>query len=123
MRLNYMEQLAKMYEYPYLQKDTAGQFPYQQRLPGRKDEGAGFFHVNCKVTKKRVCCCGAGPAGRTDEDDPKGQYAGLRKIAKDLTMYFDGYTPDMIRDMEETVRSLQASKWDRKDWSRNACGT
>ena len=103
MRLNYQEQLAKIYEYPYFQKEVPSAFPYQKRLPPRYgQETASLFHTNCKVTKRRVCTCSHGPI-KTMDDIAGSQDNAIKSIADDLGLYFEGYTPDATQNMNETV--------------------
>ena len=111
MRLNYLEQLSKVYGYPYLQKDLPTSFPYQKHLPPRHgQEDASFFHTNCKVTKKRVCTCSLGPRGETNEALPSTADNGMKRIADYLGLYYDGYTPATIQNMDMTVNRGMSSR-------------
>ena len=104
MRLNYLEQLSKVYEYPYLQKDSLPGFPYQKSLPPRYgQDDACLFHINCLKTKKRVCTCNYGPTGRTSEAIPNTADNGLKHAADYLGLYYEGYSPEMIQTMNKTV--------------------
>ena len=116
MKQTFLEGFAKIYAYPYgnsfLPRDTQAFRPYDEGTVGIENTTTGAsvfersiqrkrqlrpFHVDCGVTKRRVCYC---PSTGVHE---KVQVKRQMQLASDLLNYYEGYEPDLPERFQRKV--------------------
>jgi hypothetical protein len=60
------------------------------------------FHVECGITKKRVCYCPANASMLPDLVNPAAKVQSML-IASDLLQYYEGYEPDLEDRLQRKV--------------------
>lgn len=126
MKQTFLEGFAKIYAYPYgnsfLPRDTQAFRPYDEATVGIEHTTTGAsvfertiqrkrqlrpFHVDCGVTKRRVCYCPS--TGVHEKVEVKQQM----QLASDLLNYYEGYEPDLPERFQRKV-SQQANQCSSK---------
>jgi len=116
MKQTFLEGFAKIYTYPYgnsfLPRDTQAFRQQDEGTVGIEHTTAGVsvfersiqrkrqlrpFHVDCGVTKRRVCYC---PSTSVHE---KVQVKRQMQIANDLLNFYEGYEPDLPERLQRKV--------------------
>ena len=73
------------------------------------------FHVDCVLTKKKICYCKYSPYTNPDSQ----QLSEYMSLAKEIDMYSRGYTDQMLKAKSIKVCSifplLYSIKWNKRD--------
>eukprot|EP00347_Sterkiella_histriomuscorum_P003810 403362853 len=122
MKPTFLEKFGKIYTYPYgnsFMQDPVQQNIEQQEFERYVQKKRNFrpFHMECKVTKRRLCYC---PNSSVLTEQSKVQMQLQQNVAADLVSYFEGYPVDFETKMKnkllmEKERLMHVQKEDFAD--------